>query len=306
MNNRATFYDIENMCQLHFDKLEGIYHLCAPENHPIIFRSKEELASGMNFMGIAAKAHRQIRLMTFELMSNHIHAIVVGGKSDMSDFFNCFKKLVARNLHIKDLTGFTMQLHTIATLENLRNAIAYANRNGSVIDNNVCPYTYPWGANMYFFNPQAQKRYNEQKSKATIREIREITRSRKFDQIDDLYLVDGYICPMSFCFITDGERMFRDARHYFTKISRHIESYDEIAKMIGEQVYYTDDDLFSIACTISTQKYDCRIPSLLEKDDKIALAKFLNHKYNAGIKQLRRILKIDMSLLQALFGSSPT
>ena len=66
--------------------------------------------------------------------------------------------------------------------------------------------------------------------------------------------------------------MFRDARHYFTKVSRHIESYDEIAKLIGEQIYYTDDDLFSIACALSLQKFNCRIPSQLSGKEKINLA----------------------------------
>ena len=98
--------------------------------------------------------------------------------------------------------------------------------------------------------------------------------------------------------------LFRDARHYFTKISKHIESYDEIAKMIGEQIYYTDDDLFSIVCSLASKKYDCKVPSQLQKNEKMELAIILHREYNAGIKQIQRMLKIDAAILSAFFGSN--
>ena len=260
--------------------------------------------TGMNLVGIAVKAHPKIKILTFELMSNHMHQIIAGCKDVVESFFICLKTLIARCLPESDMSGFNMHLHEIKTLENLRNAIAYANRNGSVIDPDVCPYTYPWGANRYYFNPEAKARYEEQKRKASNSFIRERSSSRKFDDIKDLYLVDGYTSPMSFCAISDGEYLFRDARHYFTKVSRNIESYDEIARMIGEQIYYTDDDLFSAACTMAAKQYDCKIPSQLPKNQKIELAKILHREYNAGVKQLQRMLKIDQDVLTALLGSS--
>ena len=308
MNNRANYYDIEKLCQHFFDKLGSVYHLCTPENHPIIFRNSEDFKRGMTLLGIAAIYHKKVRFITFELMNNHIHIIIEGKEYDITEFFECFKRLLYKCLHTDgvrpDLNGFTMKLHQINNLENIRNAIAYANRNGSVVDRHVCPFTYPWGSNRYFFNTESKTRYEEQKSIMKMRQKREITQSRKYDKTEDLYLVDGYVCPLSFCHVEYGEHMFRDARHYFAKVSRHIESYDEIAKMIGEQIYYTDDDLFSIACTLSAKEYDCKTPSQLPKDDKIKLARHLIKEYNAGSKQIQRMLKIDAAIMTALFGNS--
>lgn len=302
--SRTGFYDRENLCQYYFDKLGCIYHLCTPENHPLIFRCDDEFKIGMNLLGIATKAHPRVRIMTFELMSNHIHQITIGRREDIESFFTSLKRLISRCLPEAELSGFNMHLHEIKTLENLRNAIAYTNRNGSIIDPDVCPYTYQWGANRYYFNPEAKARYEGLKRKATTRQIREFSQSRKYDEIKDLYIVDGYISPMSFCAIDEGESLFRDARHYFTKVSRHIESYDEIARMIGEQIYYTDDDLFSVACTIAAKQYDCKIPSQLPRNQKIELAKVLHTQYNARTKQLQRMLKIEQDILTALFGKS--
>lgn len=302
--SRAGFYDRENLCQYYFDRLASVYHLCTPENHPLIFRNKGEFIIGMNLMGIAAKAHPKLKVLTFELMNNHMHLITAGLRDDIECFFICLKSLIDKCLPETDLSGLDMHLHEIKTLENLRNAIAYANRNGSVIDPDVCPYTYPWGANRYYFNPEAKARYQEQKRKAATRQIRVIAKSRKYDDLKNLYLIDGYISPMSFCAIADGENLFRDARHYFTKVSRHIESYDEIARMIGEQIYYTDDDLFSAACNLAAKKYDCKILSQLTKNQKVEVARILHREYNAGVKQLQRMLKIDYNVLTALFGGS--
>lgn len=309
MTNRANYYDIEKLCQHYFDKFGVAYHLCTPENHHIIFRNSKDFKRGMTLVGIAAKACKKIQVFTFELMSNHLHMILIGSPEDIKEFFECLKKLLEKCLYLDgsrpDLKGLNMQLHQINTLENLRNAIAYANRNGSVVDRHVSPYTYPWGANMYFFNTEANRRFNEQKRRITVREKRGLTRSHKYDDIEDLYMVDGYVCPLSFCCITDAENLFRDARHYFTKVSRHIESYDEIAKMIGEQIYYTDDDLYSIVCTWAMRKYDCKIPSQLQREQKIEAAKMIRREFNADIRKISRILKMDMVVLTALFGNSP-
>ena len=306
MNCRANFYDIENLCQHYFNKYDEVYHLCTPENHPIIFHNSEEFKIGMSILGLVASYHKDVKIITFELMNNHAHIIATGTIESITNLFNGYKKLLTKclnhNEYAPDLDKFNMHLHRINSLENMRNAIAYVNRNGSVVDRHVCPYSYPWGANKYFFNPEAKRRYEEQRRKITTREKREMAQSHKFDNSDRLYILDGYICPLSFCAISDGENLFRDTRHYFSKISRHIESYDEIAKLIGEQIYYTDDDLFSVLCTLSQKHYNCKIPSQLKREEKITMAKLLHKEYNANVKQLQRMLKIDIAVLTALFG----
>ena len=85
--------------------------------------------------------------------------------------------------------------------------------------------------------------------------------------------------------------MFRDAHNYFFKISKNIENYRDIAVLIGEQLYYSDDDLFSVVCKISDEQYKVKNPSQLPKSDKLELAKKMHYDYNAGIKQISRMLK---------------
>ena len=79
--NRAAFYDIENLCQHYFEKFGCVYHLCTPENHPIVFHNVAEFRTGMNIIGIVAKAYPEIRILTFELMNNHLHIIITGNRT---------------------------------------------------------------------------------------------------------------------------------------------------------------------------------------------------------------------------------
>ena len=300
----SNFYNQESVCEQIFQSLGTTYHVCTPENHPIIFNSKAAMQSGMTVTAICARKFDTLKFITFELMNNHMHFAVAGPKDVLIEFFTYLKPSLCRAIPELDgqLSNLRFSFHEINSLENLRNVIAYINRSGAMVDSNHSPFSYPWGANRFFFNPEAQFRFETQKIRLTLRECRNITHSRKFDDIADVYIVDGYASPMSFCDIKLGERLFRNARHHFHKISRHIESYDQIARTIGENVCYTDEDLFSAACSLSKKNYDVLYPSLLNSSQKMELAQTLHHNYNAGIKQLQRMLKVEQSVLTALLG----
>ena len=105
---------------------------------------------------------------------------------------------------------------------------------------------------------------------------------------------------MSFCSISFGEGLFRCASHYFREISRNIESQKDIAKELGEQVFYTDDELFSVVLTICKDKYDGQKPSLLPVAAKSELALLLHNEYNAGNKQIQRMLRLEASFVNSL------
>ena len=308
MNTGLSFHEKESVCQKKFNDIRNIYHACTPENHPLILTTDQDFKTAMTLLGICVHKHKLLRLLTFALMSNHLHLVVIGYEGDLMDMFEDFKKLLHKcilNDHTcTQLINFNLSLHTVNDLDNLRNVIAYVNRNGSVINENYSPFSYPWGANRFYFNQEAASRHQTQKRQLRVLECRKISRSRKYDDVGNLFFVDDYISPMSFCYIELGEQLFRNARQYFFKISRNIESYEQIARLIGENLFYSDSDLFQIACTLSQKEFSCKTPHLLAREEKIKLAKTLHHEYNAGLKQIQRMLKIDQYTLKAIFGST--
>jgi len=259
----------------------------------------------MNILGICVGLFPGLRVLTFEIMSNHIHIVVAGDEKMIREMFACFLKYLSRYFksinNPVSLKEFNLKLFQVQSLENLRNVIAYNNRNGAKVNPDTTPMSYPWGANKFFFLPEARMRYFEQRQPTSVVWRRSICHSRIAEDARKIYLIDGYASPLSFCNIELAESLFRDARHYFNKVSRHIESYDDIAKMIGEQVSYTDDDLFSVVLQLCRSDYDVASPALLSKDDKIALAKRLRLDFNASNKQIARMLKLSLDVLDALF-----
>ncbi len=299
------FRNQELRCYITFESAGPFWHLWTPEDHPIIFTSEAEFKAAMNIVGVCARLFPRVRIYTFEWMSNHLHIMLSGAEPDIHALFNLIKECLKRQLKSwgrpSNLLTFECKLREINSLEDARNVIVYDNRNGFFVTPSTSPFTYPWGANRYYFNSDAQDRYRQCRKKMIINEIRNSIRGRFADKIEPLYSLDGYACPMDFCNITAGQNLFRDARHYFFAVSRNVESQKKIAAEIGERIFYTDDELFAAISAISKARYETGALTLLPAQAKIEVAKLMHYEYNAGNKQIQRILRLDAGTVESLF-----
>ena len=306
-----SFSDKENNCKLVFQqtiKRHGcFYHLCTPgEKQSVIFRSAEDYAYMMTLVAICAYAFPNLQIVTFEIMSNHIHIILCGDEAEILAFFALLKQrlkryFVERKMTV-NLTYFDCkQPIPILTLDALRNQIAYVNRNNYVVDPDQTPFSYPYGANRFYFTPATRHYSDGRFGDLPILEKRALLHSRNIDYPGHWTLVDGYVSPASYVRFDIGEGVFRDARHYFHKVSRDIESYKEVAELLGDSVYYTDDELIAAIYKICREDYKAEKPTLLTSDQKMQLARRLRFDYNADNKKIARLLKIDLYVLNELF-----
>lgn len=300
----SNYYEKEALCEAKFRDLGECHHLWTPENHEIIFSSQADFKTGMTLFGISARLFADVAVLTFELMSNHIHLTASGRESRLNQLFDTFKGLILRWLRndgrTMSLEKFQHGSRRLMTLEDIRNVIVYDNRNGFVVSPEHTPFTYPWGANRYYFSPDSYRLAEQESKPFSLRERRHVSHSRIADAAEGLVLFDGYASPLSFCDIHTGELLFRDASHYFNKLSKSVESNASIAKEIGESIWYTDDELYSIVRKISKERYGAVSPAAIAPNDKIGLAKTLHYEFNAGAKQLQRMLKLDSSVLNAI------
>lgn len=298
---------IEEKCLRKYYETGDTYHLVTPENFELIFEDEADYCAGINALAFAVKSSPDIVVYTFQIMSNHLHLVGAGKEECLMAMFDLFCKLLKRYFdkngrHIH-WSGFKCRLISSKSLENLRNDIAYTNRNGFVVHPDVTPFSYKWGANRFYFNPEAVTRYRELCSAMTVREKRELSHSRKYDSIEGLKMMDGYVSPLSFCAIEEGEAFFRDARQYFNRVAKSIESYKDVADRIGEFIYYTDDDLFAVARNIVKEKYGGVKLALLPGKAKLEMARTLHYDYNASKKQIQRMLRLEEGILLSLFPS---
>lgn len=158
-----NYYEKENGINARFMNAGETYHLCSPENFDIIFVTEDDFKAGMSLMGLCAKLYPEVKIFTFELMSNHVHILTAGEEKRSLCFFDEYKKALERHfkdsnrvIHWKD---FTCNPIRVDSLENFRNVTAYINRNGFVVHPDSTPFSYEWGANRFFFNPEAKSRH---------------------------------------------------------------------------------------------------------------------------------------------------
>ena len=303
----SDFSNKEGRCLLCFSELGPCYHLWTPENFEIIFRNADEFRLGMGIMAVAAKCFPDVRVITFELMTNHLHIMAAGDESRLRQMFVQIKKLLIRMAGDEGRTinwaAFKPGVRQLKDLNDARNVLIYDNRNGFLVHDNYTPFSYPWGANFGYFNPDAKKRFLESSVPSTIKDRRSIFHSHISDGIQGLRLLDGCFSPFSFCDVAAGERLFRDAVHYFYMLGKNIESNKEIAKEIGESVSYTEDELYAAVSAKCKSDYGTPNPAQIPSEAKIAIAKSMRFEYNATLKQIQRMLRVDQSILQSIFGS---
>ena len=303
----SDFSNKEGQCLLCFGEMGHCYHLWTPENFEIIFRNDAEFRIGMGIIAIAAKCFPDVRIITFELMTNHLHIMASGDESRLRQMFGQIKKHFLRMAkdagRTIDWDLFKLGIRQLKDLTDARNVLIYDNRNGFLVHDKYTPFSYPWGSNSCYFNPDAKRRFEESSVPSTIKERRSISHSHISDEIQGLKLLDACFSPFSFCDIETGERLFRDAVHYFYLLGKNIESNKEIAKEIGESVSYTEDELYAALSAKCRSEFGTANPAQISADAKIAMAKVMHFEYNATLKQIQRMLRLDQSILQSIFGS---
>ena len=130
--------------------------------------------------------------------------------------------------------------------------------------------------------------------------VRELTHYRDINDLARLKFVGDVPFIPSFCRVDIGQSMFHSARSYFGLLTRNAEAFSQIASRLKDSVFLTDDEMFLVAVKTSEDRFSTKI-ALLTPEQKIQLARILHFDYNASNNQLRRILKLEMNVLNELF-----
>ena len=300
------FSKLEQQCELTFRHGGPYWHLCTPgQLTEILCENDDDYKFYMNLTAVCS-AQFEIGIITFQVMSNHFHFLLEAPENDCMNFFSKFKhrmlRYYPREGRHKNLVLFNAKLFPIDNLESMRNEIAYINRNGYLADNRYTPFSYPWGAGYAYYNYAAGLGGLQAFSSLSDREKKALCKSRLLDLPRDCRIRDGIIVPESFCQINKGEAFFRNASHYFTKISKNYEAYSAVARSLGEETVLSDDEMFSMVSAKAGREHGETRPSRLPQKVKLDYARMMRREYFASDGQIRRILALDKTLVSELFG----
>ena len=247
--------------------------------------------------------HKSVSVLTFALMSNHIHLVCSCSEDELQDFFSDFKRKLHRYLSSgnSDLNGFNANIIKIENLRSLRNTIVYVNRNGYVINPEHTPFSYPWSAACSFFN---HRQKGAALSGLSVAERRRLFKCRDCEVPDIYELLDGHISPHSFCDILSAESFFRDAHQYLNLLTKNVEAMEEMATLVKDSVYLTDEEVFSAILNFSRKTFKTSSIRELSGSQKRELARKMHFSYHSSNEQIRRILGLDRYEVDSLFPLS--
>lgn len=293
------FGERERICQTTFANNGPFWHCyTSGKGTAILFSNHSDHVFAMNVIAqSAAEFKHRVKIIAFEIMDNHFHFILMCEEEDAYAFFNFIRRRMGRT--IPPIRILQLYCKRIDSLQNLRNAIAYVNRNGYVVSPDHTPFSYPWGSNRYYFlNIPISMCIGSIKDS----DIREMFKGRNPNLPDNWGLIDGYVAPNFYCAVGLGMSLFRDAHHYFNMVSKSIESYSGIATDLDDDEFLTDPELFCELLRIIKENYSASRFSDMSKAQKLDLAKVMRFKYHSSNGQISRILGISQYDVCQLFG----
>ena len=270
-----------------------------------IFCSEEDFTVGMWCLASALHLCKSVRALTFELMTNHIHLILSGQREDCIKAFDLFaarlRQAFPKRQRTIDWSKFKMDILPIESLQALRNEIIYANRNAFVANPAYTPDSYPWGGGCAYFSPWLKHIKTTPLGNLKVNSQRALLHTRDVAPFSQLIEVGGMPFIPSLCDISLGESIFRDARSYFNSLTRNAEAFSQIASRLKDSIFLTDEELYSVICSHINKEYSVKSPSQLSAQQKIDTARQMHFSYNASNQQLRRMLRLDLSILEEIF-----
>ena len=305
-NSALSFSEKERICEETFRNNGPYWHLYTDGTQmQNIFCNDAEFRTGMWVLAGSCCLVREVEVLTFELMKNPLHMIMSGPKESCIRFFyttaSKLKRTFSRKDKAIDWNRFKMDILPIETLQALRNEIIYVNRNAFVANACYTPDSYPWGGGCAYFNVWMEHLQTSPISILRIETQREILHTRDVAPFSTLKVINGIPFIPSFCNTALGEQMFRDARSYFNALTRNAEAFSQIAARLKDTIYLTDDEIYSVTIAHINKEYAVKGIQLLSGQQKIETARHLRFNYNATNQQLRRLLRLDISILEEMF-----
>ena len=262
---------------------------------PVLFTCRDEYAAAMNQIAKAAAGFPQVSILTFAVMSNHFHFVAAAAEADIRLFWERLRRRLS--LWCRAAKGVGLSLKAVADLDYMRKCIVYVNRNGYVANPEYNPFSYPWGAGLYYFAPAPS---GKPLQCIGARQQRALFKCREPDVPGDWQMSGGYVLPVSYCDIGLGMSMFRDSQHYFAMVSKNVEGYAELSAEFDDGEFLTDDELYGQMDRLLS-RYGASSVRGLTKMQRLDLARMLRRDFRSSNSQIRRVLHLTQYEVDTLY-----
>lgn len=255
------------------------------------FKDDEDFKTAMNYVAVVY-AITGARVLSFILMSNHVHFLLYCFRPDAKLFIDTFKKLYgayfSKRYGISDyFRRVNVDIREISDEdEGVERAIAYVQMN--CVAANICPspFFYKWGTGDCFFNDNLA-------SGSPIRNLSrraqiKMTRSKVKLPDSFSYSEEGYILPSSYISTEQVEAIYRTPKRY----NYFLNSSSKAKKVLEKDALpsFTDQSIHASALDLCKSLFRSGSWDMLRTEQKAEMLKQLRYRFSADIPQLCRVL----------------
>lgn len=265
------------------------------------FRDDEDYSAAMNLVAVAS-FRTGIKILSFILMSNHLHFVVMGDRDKADAFITGLKNLYSRYYRekycvkefLRDNPVDIRPIHPNG--EELERAIAYVQMN--CVAANIClhPTLYPWGTGRSFFNTHISKEQSSQMVLGAFSRTRQKKMLHSHMLLPQNFCIsNGYIDPESYVDCRQVERIFKTPGRMQFFLFNSSKAKIRLLDTEPALPSFRDQSLLAVIPDL------CR--SLFRKEAVQELSETQKAEF---FKQLRRRLGADVAQMARVTGITPT
>lgn len=264
-----------------------------------IFLDRGDFIAGMNILAVACICSNvDVSLLTFVLMSNHVHFVLRCTSVEKAErFIWLYKNLLSR--YLRKRYGWTKYLHRLMTSiqpipsegDNLKRLIAYVLNNPVKAGINCVPTGYEWSsAQCYFSNADFISGTIPLKVYSA-RQKREILHSKKKAPDHWMLTPMGYIAPQCYVDSAAVEKCFVTSRSFEYFLSTSLSA----RKGKHDNITFSDPVIRATMVELLEKKY--AVKSVRELNEFLLknLIRELRGRFGSPVQQLARIMELTVS-----------
>ena len=268
----------------------------------IWFKDDDDFRAGMNLVAVIT-AVTGVRVISFNLMSSHVHFLLECFREEAEDFINRFKKQYSFYYSHKYgdkelLRRNTVDIQQVGLApESLEKVIAYIQMNSVAAKICLHPTGYRWGTGNVYFNDNRPKGIKI--GDMSIRQQRKILHSTI--KLPDAWRIeDGYVLPDSYVCAEFVESLFRNPARmgFFLNTSSK-------AKLVRESngPSFRDQTIVCAVIDICQSLFRKQSVESLNKEEKQEFLRQLQRRFGADLNQLCRVTGLEYTKAANLLDS---
>lgn len=283
---------------------EGDYHLCFDRlEGRLLFTSEEDYRQGM--AGVALSTLKfGVDIYAFDLMPNHLHAILHGTGVQCMKMFSFQKRRLSEQL-IKSgrrplPDDYGCKLIPIPDKESLKAQILYCVRNP--YEKGYCsPDGHRWGSGYLFFNELACLIPGIPVSSLSLAKVRLYCASREILPPEWEVHPQLGILPRNFVNVEKVEQLFGSVKEYHTRLVKEYEMVVKIARSLDEEVSFSPVEIREIVYSELRNAYPGRPFKSISPEEKCRVAVRLHESHGLDSFQLSHVLHLsELAITQAI------